>query len=113
MLINASTTMYSLQHTSSPTEKDNMYNDAIDLTVTCGMLFKKCEIENGKALVSRVTDCLWTIDTNHSSINKAFIEKSAKGCRRFLMEFMEKNITIAKQKKVKSTIVIGKDESKQ
>ena len=51
MLMNASTTTCSLEHVSSRTKKDQMYNDVVDMTVTIGMSFKKCDMKNGKTLV--------------------------------------------------------------
>ncbi len=34
---------------------------------------------NTKKLASRVTECLWAIDSNHSQINNAFTNKKCKG----------------------------------
>ena len=60
-----------IPRTDVKNKKHELYNTIVKLTESCEMTFYSGSLNDGKTFVDYITNALWTIDGNHSQINKA------------------------------------------
>ena len=68
-----------LPHTDVKTRKDQLFNDVVEISREYDFKCSKEDMDDAKKLLHCVTDCLWSIDTNHAQINSASCNKKCKG----------------------------------
>ena len=59
-------------------KKHKLYKTIVKLTESCEMTFHSGSLNDGKKFVDYITNALWTIDGNHSQINKATANRDCK-----------------------------------